>query len=146
MYSAEAMRAELRDDDLGFCVLRNFYSDWEIDEYRRECERFLHRGKVIHCRITTDSMRDYVHPKSHDDEARTYRIYQFHHNHRDDTIGQFLSRALALRGEIESAWLDDEAYRKEIGALQFHSVVTYYVRQKGMLPKHKDYSGPPRSR
>jgi hypothetical protein len=142
MYETEAMRTDLQDDDKGFYVLKGFYSEREVDDYRGECERFLRVGKVIYDRINTDSMTDYVHPRSHDDAARTYRIYQFLHNHRDDAIGRFLGKALSLRDEIEAPWLADEAYRTERAALQNYVIVTYYLRQKGMLPRHQDYTGP----
>ena len=142
MHDFEAICAELLDDDKGFLVLKNFYSEVEVEEYRRTCEAFLREGTVIHDRINTDSMIDYVHPRSHDDEARTYRIYQYFHNHRGDAIGRFLDKSHGLRDKIEEAWLADKVYRAEKTALQDYTIITYYLGKTGMLPRHQDYSGP----
>lgn len=142
MHDVEAMRADLLDDDKGFLVLKNLYTEQEVEDYRQSCERFLKDGAVIHERINTDSMIDYVHPRSHDDEVRTFRIYQFFHNHQGDAVGRFLDKSRKLRDRIEEAWLADDVYRSEKTALQDYTIITYYLGKTGMLPRHQDYSGP----
>jgi len=126
----------------GGAVVGSEFTAEEIVSYREECRQFLERGKCIHTRINSDSIKDYIHPRSHDRETRTYRIYQFLHNHKADRIGRFLGRAIDLRNAIEEAWVGDPTYRAERESLQNYAIVTYYLRDKGMLPKHRDYSGP----
>jgi hypothetical protein len=138
----DSLRSAVADNARGFYVLRSFYSREEVDEYITYCERFLHSGKVIYNRINTDSMIDYVHPRSHDHEERTFRIYQFFHNHRDDGVGRFLRKAITLRNTIEVAWMDDPIYQAERERLQDYCIVTHYLANVGMLPIHRDYSGP----
>jgi len=122
--------------------LKGFYSDREADAYREECASFLRTGKIIYQRINTDYMEDYVHPRSHDKELRTQRIYQYLHNHKGDSVAQFLNRAIGLRNQIEEAWLTDLIYRREKETLQSYVIVTHYLQDRGMLQKHRDYSGP----
>jgi hypothetical protein len=136
------VRRDLLDNGKGFFVLEGLYSADQIDAYREACDSFIRRGKRIHERIMTDTMEDYVHPRSHDREERTVRIYQYFHNHRDDMIGEFLNRAMLIRNQIEEAWLDNAVYRCEKETLLDYAIVTHYYGNKGMLPKHQDYDGP----
>ncbi len=142
MHDYPAIRSDLRDDNRGMHVIRGLYSADEVEEYRDYCHRFMKRAPVIYERINTDTMFDYVHPRSHDNVPRTYRIYQFLHNHTDDISARIIERALRIRDEIESAWLDDTIYRAEKEKLQSYVIVTRYMGDVGMLPIHQDYSGP----
>jgi hypothetical protein len=138
----EEIRRHILADDRGFYVMKGFYSPAEIDDYRRACDAFLKTGPVIQTRINSDRMPDYIHHRSHDRVQRTQRIYQFFHNHRHDNVGRFLRRAVDLRDEIESVWLDHPTYREEKERLQNYMIVTRYVAGTGMLPRHRDYDGP----
>jgi len=136
------IRANLLDADRGFHVFRGFYSPEEVAAYRTACSRFLEHGRVIHQRINSDSTPDYIHPRSHDRHNRTYRIYQFFHNHHGDMMGRLFSRAMSLRNQIEQEWDTDPRYKSERDRLQSYCVVTYYLDKVGMLPRHQDYCGP----
>ena len=129
-------------EDKGFHVLKGFYTREEAESYRSQCRDFLQAGNVFYTRINTDSMRDYVHPRSHDQQQRTQRIYQYFHNHTDDELARFWGRAVRLRNEIESAWMSDAIYNSEKEKLQDYVIVTAYKENKGMLPMHRDYRGP----
>jgi hypothetical protein len=142
MIDAEQARRDLLDDDRGFHVIRGLYSAAEVDAYRQACDRVMRHGRRIHERIMSDSVEDYVHPRSHDQEERTARIYQYFHNHRGDEIGRFLDRAVAIRDGIEKGWEDNPVYRAEKKSLFDYVIVTKYIGNKGMLPKHEDYKGP----
>jgi hypothetical protein len=142
MHDLNKIRSALLDPNNGFYILKGFYSESEADAYRKECARFLGQGKIIYQRINTDYMADYVHPRSHDQELRTERIYQYFHNHTDDAVGRFLTRAVDLRNQIEEAWLADPIYREEKETLQSYVIATHYLPDTGMLHKHRDYSGP----
>ncbi len=142
MIDASEIRSSLLDRGVGFHVMRGLYSVQEVDSYRTECERFMRIGTKIRERITTATMPDYVHPRSHDQEQRTARIYQYFHNHSNDAVGRFLQRAMAIRNEVEQAWLGDPVYLSEQKALFDYVIVTQYYGNKGMLAKHQDYSGP----
>jgi len=137
-----AIRANLLNPAKGFHVCRGFYSPEEVAVYRDVCRQFLEHGRVIYKRINSDSMPDYVHPRSHDRHNRTYRIYQFLHNHRADMMGRFFSKATSLRDRIEEPWNTDPIYQAERERLQSYCVVTYYRESMGMLPRHQDYKGP----
>ena len=78
--NSDAYIADLLNPDKGYVLIQNYFSDAEIDQYRTECENFLHTGPVVVSRINTDWIPDYVHPRSHDKVGRTYRIYQYLHN------------------------------------------------------------------
>jgi hypothetical protein len=142
MIDVEQARHDLLDEDLGFHVVRGLYTPREIDSYRQACERFMRESKRIRERITTDTMEDYVHPRSHDQEERTARIYQYFHNHRDDMIGGLLQRAIGIRDAVEAGWMDEPVYRAEKTRLLDYVIVTHYYGNKGMLTRHNDYSGP----
>jgi hypothetical protein len=135
-------RHDLLNADAGFHVIRGLYSPEEVDSYRKACERFMSSATRIHERVMTDRMPDYVHPRSHDQVERTARIYQYFHNHRGDEIGLWLDRAMSLRNQIESAWLDEPAYLAEKNSLLEYVIVTQYHGNRGMLPRHNDYCGP----
>jgi len=142
IHDVAAIRADLLNPAMGFHVCRDFYSPGEVVAYRNACREFLDHGRVIYQRINSDSMPDYIHPRSHDRQNRTYRIYQFFHNHRHDRIGALFSKAMLLRDRIEESWNTDPIYKAERERLQNYCVVTYYVANVGMLPRHKDYDGP----
>lgn len=144
-YDLESIRAELISPDCGYYLIRGFYSREEVAGYLGYCEDFLKKGRVLHDRINTDTMFDYVHPRSHDHVNRTHRIYQFFHNHQSGLVADFLGKAIALRDEIESVWLADEVYRSEKEKLQNYTIVTSYNGNHGLLPRHRDYNGPARS-
>ncbi len=139
---ADSARREILDPGIGFVVVRGLYSPQQIDTYRDSCERFIESGTRIRQRILTSRIKDYVHPRSHDREERTVRIYQYFHNHHGDETGSFLDRAIALRDRIEQGWLDDPGYSKERQSLFDYVIVTHYNGNKGLLPKHVDYDGP----
>ena len=75
--SLDQARDALRDPSRGYLLFKDFFSTTEVSHYRDECERFITTGPSILCRINTDTMPDYIHPRSHDAVERTYRIYQF---------------------------------------------------------------------
>ncbi|WP_437975750.1 hypothetical protein WMF11_49375 [Sorangium sp. So ce295] len=112
-------------------MIRGLFSAKETDQYRENCEQFMTDARRIRARIITKSMRDYVHPRSHDHLERTARIYQYFHNHQDDFIGRLLGRAITIRDEIESAWLSDPIYRNEKGTLHDYVIVTQYYSNRG---------------
>jgi hypothetical protein len=142
MIDVAQARRDLTDDDVGFFVVRQLYTPAEIDAYRETCERFMRSSKRIQQRIITDSIEDYVHPRSHDQHERTVRIYQHFHNHRDDMVGRLLDRAITIRNQIEEVWLSDDVYRSEKETLLDYVIVTHYYGNKGLLTKHADYDGP----
>ena len=142
MHTAETIRQSLLSPEKGFFVLKGFYSLEEVKDYREYCQSFMAKGARIHTRINTDSMRDYVHPRSHDSVDRTSRIYQFFHNHQHDKIGAFLNKAISLRDQIEYAWESYPLYASEKRRLQDYTIVTAYKEKVGMLPIHRDYCGP----
>ena len=125
----------------GYSVQKGLLSRTEAIHYREECEQFMQRAAVIHCRINTDRMPDYVHPRSHDLEKRTRRLYQFFHNKRSTETDHWLKLAIELRNRIEEPWLTDPEYALEKEHLQNYIIVTQYAAGLGKLPKHKDYAG-----
>jgi hypothetical protein len=133
--------ADLINPEKGYICLREFFHREEVDHYREECLRLLTSGPQYEIRINTNSMRDYVHPRSHDKVSRTFRIYQFLHNRHGPETTKFLEKGFAIRNELESFWMKDAAYRQERDRLQDYIIVTYYVENTGMLPKHQDYDG-----
>jgi hypothetical protein len=136
------IRSDLISDDKGFYLVRDFYTQTEVDSYLQHCQNFLKTGPKIHARINTDKIFDYVHPRSHDHVDRTYRIYQYFHNHKIDIIATFLKKAITLRDKIEDIWTTDPVYLSEKNSLQDYAIVTCYNETEGLLPKHRDYSGP----
>ena len=44
--NSDAYIADLLNPDKGYVLIKNYFSDAEIDQYRTECERFLHTGPV----------------------------------------------------------------------------------------------------
>lgn len=141
-FSLETIRQDLTNPDLGFHVLKGFYSRAEAQWLQDDCVGFLSSGPVRHTRINTDDIEDYIHPRSHDTQARTRRIYRYLHNHPADQVGQLLNRALLLRAEIEAGWIKDPTYAHERLVLQDYVIFTAYQAGSGMLPKHQDYDGP----
>lgn len=141
-FDLATIRRDLESYNKGYYLLREFYSSEEVEDYRSACETFLHEGPVIYDRINTDTMHDYVHPRSHDSVERTFRIYQFLHNHKTGLVASFIHKALSLRDGIESIWYDDPVYLSERNRLQDYVIVTYYKSDQGLLPRHKDYDGP----
>jgi len=142
MIEVEKARSDLLDQDKGFYVIKKLYSEEKVDVYRQICERFIQHSKRIHERIISDTIEDYVHPRSHDQQERTARIYQYFHNHRGDMVGRFFDRAITIRNEIESGWVGNPVYRSEKETLLDYAIVTQYYGNKGMLTKHQDYGGP----
>lgn len=143
-YDLSDIRKDLQAPDKGYFLIRNFYERIEVQDYLKYCESFLKSGPIIHDRINSDNIKDYVHPRSHDHVNRTSRIYQFLHNHKTGLVARFLNKALDFREEIESIWLSDEVYKSEKEKLQDYAIVTSYNGNHGMLPRHRDYSGPAR--
>ncbi|SVE53047.1 uncharacterized protein METZ01_LOCUS505901, partial [marine metagenome] len=125
----------------GFSVQRGLLNRAEAIHYQQECAEFMTRAKVIHSRINTDWMPDYVHPRSHDLESRTRRLYQFFHNKRSTATDAWLKAAVALRDRVEEPWLADQDYARAKRVLQNYIIVTQYAAGLGELPKHKDYLG-----
>ena len=140
--NSDAYIADLLNPDKGYVLIQNYFSDAEIDQYRTECENFLHTGPVVVSRINTDWIPDYVHPRSHDKVGRTYRIYQYLHNTHSAPTTAFFEKALSIRNTIEETWLDDPHYRSEKETLQDYIIVTKYITDTGHLPPHRDYYGP----
>jgi Oxygenase, catalysing oxidative methylation of damaged DNA len=137
--------ADLLDPAKGYVLVKGCFTEAEIDHYREECEVFLQEGPVCHAKIMTDTICDYVHPRSHDplDEVtRTYRIYQHLHNRHSASTEAFLAKALALRNAMEETWTDNATYRTERLQLKEYMIVTTYVPNTGYLPRHRDYAGP----
>jgi len=134
--------AELLNPTKGYVLLKDYFSEAEIDGYRNECQSFLRTGPVCVSRINTDLVRDYVHPRSHDKVGRTYRIYQYLHNEHSERTTEFFNKALGLRDDIEQAWMDNPQYREEKQKLQNYIIVTKYITDTGHLPAHRDYDGP----
>lgn len=134
-------RELLVDPERGFIVWRGFWSAAEARRYRGECERFMATGPRIHQRINTDAMPDYIHPRSHDATERTYRIYQFFHNHHSRFTDALLGRSMDIRNAIEEAWTADPVYLAERRRLQDYVIVTKYIEDTGKLPRHNDYQG-----
>ncbi len=132
--SHDEIREALTCPSKGFFVIRGFYSVEEITRYREECEEFCRRAPMIYARINTDTMADYVHPRSYDDEERTYRLYQYLHNRHSPDTGRILEMAITMRNAIEETWMADEEYRRATQPLQDHMVVTRYVPGAGRLP------------
>jgi hypothetical protein len=135
-------REALADPDRGYFVVRALYSRDELLAYRDECTTSMKRAPRVHARLNTDWMPDYVHPRSHDAVARTYRLYQYLHNARSPVTTRVFDRTLAIRNAIEETWMADPVYRAEHEAQQDHVVVTRYVPGTGRLLPHRDYSGP----
>jgi len=133
---------DLLDPAKGWVLVRDCFTEEEIDAYRAECEAFLQTGPICHSRINHDSASDYVQPRSHDDVARTVRIYQYLHNRHSPGTRAFFAKALALRNELEATWMDDPTYRAEKLGLQEYMIVTNYLADTGCLPRHRDYAGP----
>lgn len=130
MIDAEKARRDLLDEDKGFWVIKKLYSEEEVDAYRQVCEYFVQHSKRIQERIISDTIEDYVHPRSHDQEERTARIYQHFHNHRGDMVGRFFDRAITIRNELESGWLENPIYRAEKESLFDYAIVTQYYGNK----------------
>ena len=86
--------ADLLDPAKGYVLVKRHFADDEIDRYREECRAFLEGGSVCHTRVNGDAVEDYVHPRSHDRETRTYRIYQYLHNRH--TVGRMLRKMRIL--------------------------------------------------
>ena len=126
----------------GFYLLKNFYTLEEIVWFRKMCQDFIQNGSIIHKRINSNNISDYIHPRSKDNKKRTNRIYQFFHNHKKDSIGRFLQQAISLRDEIESIWLENSIYKTEKYRYQNYNIVTQYLENAGTLPLHRDYTGP----
>ena len=141
-YNLSEIRDDLQAADKGYFLIKNFYGQDEVQHYLSYCKNFLKNGPIIHDRINSDNIKDYVHPRSHDHINRTFRIYQFLHNHKGGGVAQFLNKALDFREKIESFWLFDGVYKTEKERLQDYVIVTSYNGDHGMLPKHRDYSGP----
>lgn len=142
MADADQIRDNILSHEMGFHVLRGFYSPYETQWIRENCQRFRKRGPFIHTRINTNSMRDYAHPRSHDGRQRTLRIYRYFHNHQQDRFGVLMQRAMKLRWEVEFPWRSDLVYRDELDTMQDYMIVTSYHHGTGMLPVHRDYEGP----
>lgn len=140
-YDESALRDEILDPDKGFVVLRSVFTPEEVDAYREECNKFLETGARRHTRVTCRNLPDYVHPRSHDKTARTYRIYQFLHNQHSPATQSFLDKGFALRNRIEQTWMNDPRYKAERERLMEYIIVTKYVANTGMLKRHKDYEG-----
>lgn len=140
----ESAREALADPARGYFVLRNLYSKEELATYRAECAAAMDRAPRVHARLNTEWMPDYVHPRSHDEVERTYRLYQYLHNARSDTTSQLFERTLHIRNAIEERWMADPVYRQEHEIQQDHVVVTRYVAGTGKLLPHRDYTGPAR--
>lgn len=138
----EEIREQLLAPNYGYFVLRDFYDPSEIRAYYEECDAMLESSPRYHTRINSDRMPDYIHPRSHDDTARTYRIYQFLHNRHSDSTSAFFDKFLRLRYQIENEWTNDPTYVREQQQLQNYVIVTKYLPGTGMLPRHRDYSGP----
>ncbi|MDU0356359.1 hypothetical protein RS130_22900 [Paraglaciecola aquimarina] len=136
------IRDDLQSPDKGYFLIRNFYGQDEVQHYLSYCQTFLENGPVIHDRINSDTIKDYVHPRSHDQVNRTTRIYQYLHNHQNSSVSSFLKKALDFRESIEQQWLSDDVYKSEKEKLQDYVIVTSYHGNHGMLPRHRDYSGP----
>ena len=141
-YDRDAYIADLLNPDKGYVLIKNYFSDTEIDHYRNECEKFLRTGPVCVSRINTDWIPDYVQPRSHDKVGRTYRIYQYLHNDHSELTAAFFEKALSIRNTLEQTWLDDPHYRSEKETLQNYVIVTKYITDTGYLPPHRDYYGP----
>ncbi|MGH7222497.1 MAG: 2OG-Fe(II) oxygenase [Gemmataceae bacterium] len=135
------MLADLCDPDKGYVCIRNMYTMAEVEHYRAECARFLLTGPRYETRINTNSIPDYVQARSHDQVVRTFRIYQFLHNRHTPETTNFFDKVLTLRNDLESTWLGDDLYRQERERLQNYIIVTHYVENTGMLPRHQDYRG-----
>jgi hypothetical protein len=135
------MVADLLDPAKGYVLVRSCFTDAEVDAYRDECEAFLETGPVCHARINSDTVRDYVQPRSHDDVSRTVRIYQHLHNRHSPATNAFFSKAFALRNEIEQTWIHDAAYAAERLRQQDYLIVTRYIEGTGFLPRHPDQIG-----
>jgi hypothetical protein len=135
------MISDLLDPDKGYICLRDVYTPEAVEHYRDECARFLASGPRYDVRINTNSIHDYVHSRSHDDVARTYRIYQFLHNRHSPETTRFFEKTFALRKDLEDTWASDPLYRQERERLQDYIIVTHYVENTGMLPRHRDYHG-----
>jgi len=133
---------DLLDPAKGWVLVRDCFQESEVDAYRDECEAFLRSGPVCHSRINHDKVEDYIHPRSHDDVARTLRIYQYLHNTHSPTTRAFFAKAFALRNEIEETWTHDPTYRAEKLGLHEYTIVTNYIADTGCLPRHRDYAGP----
>ena len=138
----DAYIADLLDPTKGYVLIKSYFSESEIDNYRNECQTFLSTGPVCVERINTDWVPDYVHPRSHDKVGRTYRIYQYLHNKHSEPTTAFFQKALGVRNDIEQTWLDDTRYRAEKETLQDYIIVTKYITDTGYLPPHRDYYGP----
>src|SRR5262252_3960287 len=133
--------AALLDTDRGFVLIKNHFTIEEVDAYRRDCEQFLLQARTCYTRINSNTRLDYVHPRSHDRVTRTYRIYQYLHNLHPPSTESFLKKGFALRNQLEQGWLDNPQYRAERERLQDYIIVTKYVADTGMLPRHHDYEG-----
>ena len=138
----ESLVADLLNPAKGYVIIKGYFSEVEIDTYRNECQQFLNAGPVCFSRINTPSVPDYVHPRSHDKVGRTYRIYQYPHNKQSNSTAAFFRKALSLRNDLEQTWVHDPIYRVEKETLQDYVVVTKYISETGLLPRHRDYVGP----
>ena len=134
--------ADLLDPGKGYVLVKRYYTIEEVDAYRNDCEKLLARALICHTRINSDTCPDYIHPRSHDGVSRTYRIYQYPHNSHGPATDSFLKKGFTLRNQIEEAWLSDARYRAERARLQDYIIVTKYIANAGMLPRHRDYHGP----
>jgi len=133
--------ADLLNPAKGYVLVRSCFTDAEIDGYRDECQAFLETGPVCHSRINTDTIHDYVCPRSHDEVVRTIRIYQYLHNPHSASTKAFFKKAFALRNEIEQTWMHDAAYAAERLRQQDYLIVTKYIEGTGCLPRHPDQLG-----
>ena len=130
------IRDDLLNQSKGFYLIKNFYTLEEIIWFRKMCRDFIQNGPIIHKRINSNNISDYIHRRSKDNKKRTNRIYQFFHNHKKDSIGRFLQQAISLRDEIESIWLENSIYKTEKYRYQNYNIVTQYLENAGTLPLH----------
>ncbi|MDA8792860.1 2OG-Fe(II) oxygenase [Bacteriovoracaceae bacterium] len=141
---------DIKNPKMGFYVAKNFYTDEEIDAYRNECSQFLSSGKKVFARLVCGNIPDYVHPRSvfedgsvnqGEDDAATYRIYQYFHNSHSLETEEFFQKTLDFRNKIEGCWSLDSIYQEEMDSLMNYNIVTKYVENNVGLPKHIDYRG-----
>lgn len=133
------MRQRLTDPKCGYVLIRKFLDTDAVISYRDECSRFLANGPRLFTRINSPRFYDYVHPRSHDEVQRTFRIYQYFHNNRSQRTDRMLDKTISLRNKIEEPWLSDASYTQAQSKLQNYVIVTRYLPGTGMLPKHQDY-------
>lgn len=133
------IRQDLLDKNKGYFVLRNFYSNSEVDQYRKLCMNIAKKGPVINRRINIKNMFDYAHKRSDDNIERTIRVYQFFENHKFGSTGEFLKKSKDLMDKIELEWSNqNETYKKYRETLQSYIIFTWYKPGFGRLPIHQD--------